>query len=269
MKAAVDRTRILSGVLLLGLALIACSQQQPASSALKKQTSEEAMVSDKANLPGEQASQGTSGSPSQPSSTDDGSRLPVIEKVSLEPRSPVTGDQLRGVVQTSNPGRDQARIVYRWRIDSRVVQESEQSVLNSPLHRGEFIELEAIAGNGVSSSTPVTTSAFVGNAPPTVRFAGQRFGSENLYEANVEASDPEGGPVKFLLKGGPPGMSIDPTTGAVRWAVKPEDAGTNYDVQIVTQDSEGAETLLTYQIRTRMESREGVDNNAKNAAPSK
>ena len=266
---ALKKTRILSGALLLGLALIACSQQQPASSTSKKQSSGEAMVSDKANLQGEPAPGGSSESQSQPSSTDKGGRLPVIEKVSLEPRSPATGDQLRAIVQTTNPGGDQVKVVYRWKIDGRAVQESEESVLNSPLHRGEFVELEAIVGNGASSGIPVTTSTFVGNASPTVQFSGQRFGSDNVYQANVEATDPEGGPVKFLLKSGPPGMSVDPATGAVRWAVRPEDTGQSYDVQIVAQDSEGAETLLTYQIKTRMESGEGVDKNAKNVAPSK
>jgi hypothetical protein len=269
MKGALKRKRILSGAMLLGLALIACSQQQPASSTSKRQSSEKTMVSDKANLAGEQEPGGSSESQSQPSSPENSGRLPVIEKVSLEPRSPITGDQLRGIVQTGNPGGDQVKVVYRWKIDGRVVQESEESVLNSPLHHREFVELEVIVGNGASSGVPVTTSTFVGNASPTVRFSGQRFGGDNVYQANVEATDPEGGPVKFLLKSGPPGMSVDPATGAVRWAVKPEDTGASYDVQVVAQDSEGAETLLTYQIKTRMESGEGVDKNAKNAAPSK
>ena len=126
-----------------------------------------------------------------------------------------------------------------------------------------------IASNHASSCSPVRVSAFVGNASPTVRFSGQSLGSGNNYQANIEATDPEGDPIKFLLRHGPPGMNVDPATGAIGWLVRPEDTGTSYEVQIAAPDSEGAETLHNYPIKPRLESSDGVVNKANDAAPSK
>ncbi len=260
---------MLSGVLLLCLVLTGCSQQPSAPSALPRQTSEKAVVADRTNVPTEQA-EGASAGPESPSSaTGSGDNLPVIEKVSLEPGSPVTGDHLQANVQTRGPAGDQAKILYRWKLDGRLVQESEDRVLQSPLHRGEFVELEVVAGNGASRGNPVTISTFVGNAAPTVRFSGQSLGSDGIYQANVEAVDPEGGPIRFLLKSGPPGMTIDASTGAVRWPVRADHTGESFGVLVAAQDSEGAETQLSYQIKTRLEAGQGTGNNANDAAPSK
>ena len=268
-SGALIRIRILSGALLLCLALLACSQEQPSSSALNRETSKETSVADSASPPAVQASGVSSGARSEPSVTKNIGRPPVVEKVSLEPRSPVTGDQLRATVQATDPAGETIMFLYRWTIDGQVVQESAESILNSPLHRGGFVELEVIASNHVSSCSPARVSAFVGNASPTVRFSGQSLGSDNNYQANIEATDPEGDPIKFLLRNGPPGIYVDPATGAIRWMVRPEDTGTSYEVQIAAQDSEGAETLLNYQIKTRLESGDGIVNKANDAAPSK
>lgn len=261
--------RMLTGALLLCLALMACSPQGPASSVPDKEAANEPSVSGKASLAPGPATDVSSGSPSQSSSPQGGGQPPAIEKVSLEPGSPVTGDQVRAIVQAKGPGGDPIKVQYRWKIDGRVVQESEESILNSSLHRGDFVELEVIPGNSVSTGKPVTVSTFVGDAPPQVRFSGQSLESDNMYQANIEATDPEGGPVRFVLKSGPPGMTVDPATGAVRWAVRPEHTGASHEVLIAAQDGEGAETLLSYQIKTHMEATQGIGNNANNAASSK
>jgi fibro-slime domain-containing protein len=46
---------------------------------------------------------------------------------------------------------------------------------------------------------------------------------EGNYFYDVEATDPEGDPIIFSLEEGPVGMSINPTTGALRWSA--EDVG--------------------------------------------
>jgi len=268
-NGALIRIGILSGVLLLFLALTACSQEQPSSSALKKDMLNETGVSDSANPSAAQASGVSSGSGSESSLTRNAGSPPAIEKVSLEPKSPVTGDQLRATVQATDPAGAALMVLYRWKIDGQVVQESEDSVLNSPLHRGGSVELEVVVSNHASSCSPVRVAAFVGNASPTVRLSGQSLESGNDYHAKIEAADPEGDPIRFMLKSGPPGMNVDPATGAIRWIVKTEDTGASHEVQIAAQDSEGAETLLNYQIKTRLESSDGILTKASDMAPSK
>lgn len=187
----------------------------------------------------------------------------------MEPAFPVTGEQLRARVQATDPAGDEIKVLYRWHIDGQAVQESEESVLNSPLRRGAFVEVAVIASNHSASGSPVTVSTLVGNASPTIRLAGQSLAGNNTYQASIEAADPEDDPVQFLLKTGPPGMKVDSATGAVEWLVNAEDTGTSHEVQIAARDSEGGETLLSYQLKTRMESSDGVANQASDAAPAK
>lgn len=266
-KGAFARISMLSAVLFLCLAVIACSQEPPSAPALKTQAPGEAGVSGSVGSP-VQVSGISSGSSAELAVAEDRGRPPVIEKVSFEPGFPVTGEQLLARVQASDPDGDEIKVRYRWEIDGEAVQESEDSTLNSPLHRGAFIEVAVIASNSSADSGPVKVSVFVGNASPTLRLAGQSLGGDNTYRATIEAADAEGDPVKFALKTGPPGMNIDPDTGIVQWLVRPEETGSGYEVQVAARDSEGAETLLGYQIKTRLEASDGIVNQANPAASS-
>jgi fibro-slime domain-containing protein len=60
----------------------------------------------------------------------------------------------------------------------------------------------------------------------------------NNYFYNVKAVDPEGDPITFSLEEGPEGMSINPTTGALRWTADDKVIGT-YPVTVRATDSFG------------------------------
>lgn len=259
------RTGILAGVLFLCLALTACSQQEPASSDVKKQPSTKDAVSDTAKRPPEGASTGSAVSPSEPSSPKIGARPAVIEKVSLEPKFPVTGDSLRADVLAKDPAGNPVQLLYRWKVDGHLVQESGETVLNYSLQSGSLVELEVIAADETATLDPVRSSTFIGNAPPTVRLSGQTVGSDNTYRASLEAADPEGGPVTFSLRRGPSGMTVDPATGSVQWAVGTGETGGSHEIEIAARDREGLEAVLNYRIQTRMEPGDGMISHGDNA----
>ncbi|HEX8912232.1 MAG TPA: putative Ig domain-containing protein, partial [Humisphaera sp.] len=66
------------------------------------------------------------------------------------------------------------------------------------------------------------------------------------YRYDVDATDPDGDPVRYGLglksdgtTAGPAGMWIDPATGVVRWAPRPDQAGAAYQVTVVAADDRG------------------------------
>ena len=95
------RIRILSAALLLLVSLIACSQAPQSPVTPGNEPSSGADISDPTKR-SEQASGVSSGSQAETAVAKSGGRPPVIEKVTLEPASPVTGEQLRASVHAKD-----------------------------------------------------------------------------------------------------------------------------------------------------------------------
>jgi len=82
----------------------------------------------------------------------------------------------------------------------------------------------------VPNSPPVITS----EPPLEIR------GDEKLFEYKVEADDPDGDEVEFVLRKSPKGMTIEPATGLIKWDFTEEKPGSEYKIDIVAIDSEDA-----------------------------
>jgi hypothetical protein len=177
----------------------------------------------------------------------------LIEGVGLEPSSPVTGDRLTARVRLASSVHSLPELVYRWKVNGQMVQESQSEVLQNPVTRGGFVEVE-VTTSQVSSGSPhgVSNYVMVGNAPPVMKLAGQAIGNEGAYQAKVEGSDPEGDNFELSIKEGPSGMTID-HGGNIRWVMDSKAEGV-FSVAVSARDVHGAETSLNYQIKIHRES---------------
>ncbi len=173
-----------------------------------------------------------------------------IEGVRIEPSAPVTGDQVTARVSLASTTPQPVSLVYKWKKNGLLVQDSTSEVLSAPIQRDDFVEVEVVsAEKSVGSSKGVSGSARVGNAPPSMRLANQTIGSDGIYQARVDSTDPEGDNFTLSIKEGPPGMTIDPQ-GNIRWMVDSKAEGA-FSVAVSARDVHGAETSLTYQIKIR------------------
>ena len=173
-----------------------------------------------------------------------------IAAVAFEPSAPQTGDKLKAVIRTDNPDMIRAEPRYRWIINDKVVQESNDPSLHSPVKRGDNIELDAtLAPEGFERSF-VSQFAKIRNAHPELRIVAQELTDDNRYEARVEASDPESDPVVFSLKKAPAGMGIDAASGLIRWQAESQGS---FPVEVCARDAMGAESVLKYEVRIRQE----------------
>jgi len=169
-------------------------------------------------------------------------------EVRLEPEAPVTGDPLTAKVKFSNDLENNVKLNYVWLINGEKVQESGDPTLTQAIKCDDFVELK-VSPFGESSPDGIRMcSTFVGNAPPELRLVSQNLDETGLYQAKIEASDPEKDSINLLLTKSPAGMLIDQQAQTVKWTLAPGQQGT-FDVALSAKDGRGAETLLTYRIK--------------------
>ena len=189
-------------------------------------------------------------------------------EVRLEPEAPVTGDRLTAKVKFSNDLENNLNLNYVWLINGEKVQESGEPSLNKTIHCDDFVELQVSPIDDQSSESIKSCSTFVGNAPPELKLVSQNLDETGLYQAKIEASDPEKDSINLTLTKSPAGMLIDQQAQTVKWTVAPDQQGA-FDVALSAKDGRGAETLLTYQIKVTWQEGERNKNHETSSAETK
>jgi hypothetical protein len=91
------------------------------------------------------------------------------------------------------------------------------------------------------------------NSPPTITSSPiVQANPGELYVYAPRASDPDGDPLRFRLSVKPDGMTIDETTGLVRWTPSPAQNGT-HTVRIVVDDGQGGIDSQSYTLSIRQQ----------------
>jgi len=142
---------------------------------------------------------------------------PRILGLSFEPREEGAGYTLAVFAKTEDPDGDNVSLSCAWEVNGRPAGSGTR--LGQPVRRGDAVTVTVTASDGEAASAPVTVLEEVRNVPPRIEgFAQPRLeGGTALFRA--VASDPDGDSLTFSLESAPPGMTIDPRTGTVRWAV--------------------------------------------------
>ncbi len=68
-----------------------------------------------------------------------------------------------------------------------------------------------------------------------------------IYAFQVKATDPDGDSLTYSIKTPPAGMTIDPSTGLVKWDVPPEFKG-RASVSVSVTDGHGGEAIQSLTI---------------------
>lgn len=72
--------------------------------------------------------------------------------------------------------------------------------------------------NGQGDTAPFTLTVIESNATPVLDLIADQGGKPGeLFTLTAQASDADGDPLRFFLPAHPPGMSIDPASGMIRW----------------------------------------------------
>jgi hypothetical protein len=177
---------------------------------------------------------------------------PRIGKLRFVPELPQTGDSLKIRVGLS---KDASRAQVTWFLNGEEAQRSDIDRFSSTADfhgsikaRDEIKVVVKPYGELGEEGDPSSRTVVCQNAPPDLRLVGQDL-KDGAYVARVEAEDPEGRPVSFALREGPPGMEID-DQGHIRWQM-PDDASGGFTVKVAAKDEDGGEAVLSYTFTVR------------------
>lgn len=179
---------------------------------------------------------------------------PRITRFDVEPMNPARGETIRVILETYDKDGDDVSVLYEWsRNDTPLAWTSSTLTLSERFQRGDTITIKATPDDGKVRGTPLVMNVTIRNALPVLRAAPAAFRFDgSVYTDRFDASDPDNDRLAFSLKGAPSGMSIDPSTGIVRWNVPPAfDGRAQYTV--VVNDGHGGEATLTVDVETRKE----------------
>lgn len=178
-----------------------------------------------------------------------GNTPPVVAQVVLEPNQVVPGDRLRARVEASDADRDDIRLTFRWWKNQSLLKEGEESEIDTTgLGPKDTIRVEVTPHDESSNGQAVSSAPLViGNSPPKIVSAPSVPRSREQFLYAVQAKDPEGDPITYLLETAPPGMMIDKTTGQLTWKIPADLTGT-HRVRVVVEDGQGGSTFQEFEL---------------------
>jgi hypothetical protein len=173
---------------------------------------------------------------------------PEISKVKILPEVFKPGDTLSVEVSASDVDGDEVTISYEWTKNGEPAGNSKR--IEAPLRRGDKVDVNITPFDGEVYSRPVILHREIVNLPPMIIEDKKYNFDGKIYTYQIKATDPDGDTLTYSLKSAPAGMTIDPSTGQLKWNVPPEFKGKT-PITVSVTDGHGGESLqnLTLEIR--------------------
>jgi hypothetical protein len=166
----------------------------------------------------------------------------------------VIGDKIKAKVVTYDKEGDTVNVTYVWsKNDVSLFNASDTLTVTNDFKRGDKISLKVIPDDGKVRGTPLTLNLFIADAAPVINPSQATFRFDgSTYTYQVKATDPDGDSLMYVLKAAPPGMTINPSTGLIKWTVPPDFKGVA-QITVSVTDGYGGETLESFAIDVRPE----------------
>ncbi len=178
--------------------------------------------------------------------------LPEISKVGFLPEGSKLGDNLSIEASGKDLDRDEVTILYEWTKNGELVGNSNR--LEVPLKRGDNVNVKITPFDGEAYGHSVILHREIVNLPPII-IEDMKFSFDGtIYTFQVKATDPDGDSLTYSIKTPPAGMTIDPSTGLVKWNVPPEFKG-RASVSISITDGHGGEAIQSLTIEIGYETK--------------
>jgi hypothetical protein len=172
---------------------------------------------------------------------------PRIHRVHVEPRAPTASQDLRVIVDVSDPDDDPIDLDYLWIInDVELLHQKASSLPSSAFVKGDEVRVRVTAQDATHTAHRVSAGLTIKNSPPLFVRDPRMLGSIN--GSRIEATDPDDDPVSYRLVGAPEGMSIDPTSGRISYTGSKDEPGGNYKARVVAEDPDKASVIFAFDL---------------------
>ena len=181
-------------------------------------------------------------------------RRPIMREVNIQTADSESDPLGRwlGKPVAEDPDGDSLSFRYNWIVNGQPSGERGGSFGRGRSHRGDQIRLEAWASDGASESVPLTSAPFsVGNSPPEIVSRPPSMDESGLFLYEVQATDRDDDPLRYVLEEGPKGMTLDAASGELRWQATLENSG-EHAVRVAAEDGEGGTSRQGFFVQVEM-----------------
>lgn len=172
---------------------------------------------------------------------------PSVDAVVLSPTAPTTQESVQCSYTVSDADGDSLDVTYSWSIDGQSQSESSDT-LNGPFVEGNELTCTVTADDGDDVSIN-SASVFVTNSAPviaSITLNPTSIYTQDILEAVVSASDPEGDPITYTFEWFVNGSSVQvDTQTAVNASIYGEDHFVRDDTVYVAVTADDGSTTTT------------------------
>lgn len=175
---------------------------------------------------------------------------PEIQSVKFVPEVFRPGDSLGVEASGSDPDGDEVTFEYAW--EKNGLPAGGGSRIEGPLRRNDEIIVTITPSDGEARGRSLTLRREVRNVPPSIEGVRDARLVGNVYSCRILAKDEDGDPLTYVINEPPNGMSIDSSTGTIRWEV-PANVQGKAPVNVSVSDGNGGEASYSMVVTIREE----------------
>ena len=170
---------------------------------------------------------------------------PELRTAKIMPDVFKRGDTLSIDATATDIDGDEVALSYEWSRNGEPAGNS--SRMEGQIKRGDKIAVKITPFDGEAYGRPLILQRDVTNMPPMI-LEDKRFNFDGkVWTYQVKASDPDGDSLAYSLKSGSAGMTINSSTGFIRWEVPPDFAG-KAAASVSVSDGHGGEAVYTFNV---------------------
>jgi hypothetical protein len=172
---------------------------------------------------------------------------PIIQEVTIEPKTATARDDLKAYVRSSDADGDPVYYAYQWEKNGVILSEERKEILEKrQFRRADSITVTVTPDDREALGTPKKSEPIIiSNSPPIIISSPPTSVEGTTYIYQVKTNDPDDDPVFFALKSAPKGMEIDKNTGLVRWEIPKQERGSHL-IEIEVLDNAGGRSFQRY-----------------------
>ncbi len=167
---------------------------------------------------------------------------PVITAVVMKPLPAFAGAVITAVPNGKDIDGDAVSYSFRWKVNNEFVPEAgDGNTFNTrDLHKKDVVSVVVTPSDGEAFGASMEGSTTLQNAMPQITSLPPSGYKDGVYIYQVVATDPDGDPLTYTLLSAPPDMTIDHSTGLIRWELPKTASGNQGNVvKVVVDDGNG------------------------------